>query len=90
VKHLKPTGKTYTKAAKYKQGQAFYSLRYGFLLTAIASAKLASKKGNPSFFMDYLSGYFKARKNHADFLVNKKEGKFIRSLRWQKMREKLF
>src|SRR5690606_32964411 len=42
VKHLKPTGKVYSKAAKFKQGEAFYRMRYGFRLTLIASAKLAS------------------------------------------------
>ena len=41
VKHLKPTGANYnTKASRYKQGKAFYRLGYGFLITAIASAKL--------------------------------------------------
>jgi len=42
VKHLKPTGANYNKTARYKQGEAFYSLGYGFLITAIASAKLAN------------------------------------------------
>ncbi len=44
VKHLKPTGKLYAKVAKYKQGEAFYKMRYGFLLCFIAAAKLAIKK----------------------------------------------
>ena len=39
VKHLKPTGANYNKAARYKQGEAFYSLGYGFWITAIASIK---------------------------------------------------
>src|SRR5690606_26565522 len=43
VKHLKPTGKVYSKASKHKQGEAFYKMRYGFWLTLIAAAKLASK-----------------------------------------------
>ena len=51
VKHLKPTGKSYTKAARFKQGEAFYKLRYGFILTLIASAKLSYKKETfPLFF----------------------------------------
>ena len=49
VKHLKPTGASYTKAVRYKQGEAFYSLGYGFFITAIASLKLASRKGKPLF-----------------------------------------
>lgn len=88
VKHLKPTGRTYDKTARYKQGEAFYSLRYGFWLTTIASAKLAFKKGKPFLTIDYLKGYFKASKNNSQFLVSKNEGSFLRKLRWQKIKEK--
>ncbi|MEH6407096.1 MAG: glycosyltransferase family 2 protein [Leeuwenhoekiella sp.] len=90
VKHLKPTGATYSAKAKYKQGEAFYRMRYGFLLTTIASAKLASKKGNLQFFKDYIKGYNLAKKSKLPFLVNAEEGDFIRKLRWQKIKEKLF
>jgi hypothetical protein len=41
VKHLKPTGANYNKTARYKQGKFFYTLGYGLLITAIASAKLS-------------------------------------------------
>lgn len=41
---LKPTGANYNKTARYKQGEAFYTLGYGFWITAIASAKLAMMK----------------------------------------------
>ncbi len=88
VKHLKPTGKTYDKTARYKQGEAFYKLRYGFWLTVIASAKLAMKKGKPFLIIDYLKGYFKAKKNKSHFLVSKDEGSYIRKLRWKKINEK--
>ena len=47
VKHLKPTGANYNKTARYKQGEAFYTLGYGFWITAIASAKLAMMKKKP-------------------------------------------
>ena len=90
VKHLRPTGFTYNKAAKYKQGEAFYKLRYGLLITAIASVKLALKKKKPLLVMDYISGYFKARGQKMPFLVTKKEGAFIRKLRYKKMFKKLF
>ncbi len=90
VKHLKPTGKTYDKSARYKQGEAFYSLRYGFWLTTIASLKLAFKKGKPFLTMDYLKGYNEAKKNKIDFLVSEKEGRFIRNFRWQKIKQKIF
>ena len=90
VKHLKPTGHTYSAKAKYKQGEAFYGMRYGFMLTLIASAKLALRKKSFSLFKDYLNGYFKAKQKHLPFLVNEKEGAFIRKLRWEKIRKKLF
>ena len=89
VKHLKPTGKVYSKSSKYKQGEAFYKMRYGFWLTLIASAKLASKKNSFTFFMDSMRGYFKAKKSDMEYLISEEEGKFVRNLRWQKIREKL-
>lgn len=88
VKHLRPTGATYSAKAKRKQGEAFYKLRYGFLLSVIASAKLAMNKGQPSLLKDYLKGYFQARKKQLPFLVTEKEGAFIRKLRYKKIREK--
>jgi glycosyltransferase involved in cell wall biosynthesis len=90
VKHLKPTGTTYNNASKHKQGEAFYKLRYGFLITLIASAKLAARKKDFSLFQDYISGYFKAVKQKQPFLLSEQEGKFVRKLRWNKILEKLF
>lgn len=89
VKHLKPTGKTYTKEARYKQGEAFYTMRYGFFITLIASLKLAILKKKPLLFYDYMVGFFKAKQLKTTFLVSKKEGNFIRKLRIQKMKNKL-
>lgn len=89
VKHLKPTGKTYNKAAKLKQGEAFYGMRYGFWLTFIASLKLAFRKGNITFLADYLRGYFRAKRTKQHFLVTEAEGAFIRQHRWKGIRSKL-
>ncbi len=89
VKHLKPTGKVYSKASKYKQGEAFYRMRYGFWLTFIASAKLALKKKNLQFFIDCMNGYKKAKKEKIDFIVSENEGKFIRDLRWKNIKKKI-
>lgn len=83
VKHLKPTGGTYTKAAKYKQGEAFYGMRYGFILTVIASAKLALRKKKMHFFFDYMRGFFRAKRTQQPYLVTKEEGSYIRKLRWK-------
>ncbi len=85
VKHLKPTGKSYNKTAKYLQGEAMYKMRYGFTITLISALKLAYKKGNLTLFNDYISGYFKAKKNNTERLVTKEQGQFIRKLRWKDM-----
>lgn len=89
VKHLKPTGTNYNKASRYKQGEAFYSLGYGFVITAIASLKLALRKGKPLLFIDYLNGFWKAKKAKKPLLVTQEQAKFIRAYRWGKMKGKI-
>jgi glycosyltransferase involved in cell wall biosynthesis len=90
VKHLKPTGANYNKTARYKQGEAFYTLGYGFWITAIASAKLAMMKKKPLLFLDYIKGFWKAKKAKTPLLVTPEQAKFIRNYRLQKMKQKLF
>ncbi len=90
VKHLKPTGANYNKEARYKQGEAFYSLGYGFLITSIASLKLAARKGKPLLFLDYLKGFWKAKSAKRASLVTDEQAQFIRKYRWKKMKDKLF
>lgn len=90
VKHLKPTGANYNKTARYKQGEAFYTLGYGFFITFIASLKLAMRKGKPLLFIDYLYGFWKAKSSKKSLLVTTEQAKFIRNYRLKKMKEKLF
>jgi glycosyltransferase involved in cell wall biosynthesis len=90
VKHLKPTGANYNKTARYKQGEAFYTLGYGFLITSIASAKLAMMKRKPFLFLDYIKGFVKAKSAKTPLLVTPEQAKFIRKYRLKKMKEKLF
>lgn len=90
VKHLKPTGANYNKAARYKQGESFYTLGYGFLITTISSAKLAMMKKKPLLFLDYIKGFWKAKSANTPLLVTKEQAKFIRNYRLQKMKEKIF
>ncbi|MFV8465560.1 glycosyltransferase family 2 protein [Flavobacterium sp. LB1P62] len=90
VKHLKPTGANYNKTARYKQGEAFYTLGYGFLITSIASAKLAMMKKKPLLFLDYIKGFWKAKAAKTPLLVTAEQAKFIRKYRLKKMKEKLF
>lgn len=89
VKHLKPTGANYNKAARFKQGEAFYRLGYGFWITAIASLKLALLKKKPLLFFDYIQGFWKAKKTKKPLLVNSKQVKFIRKYRIAKMVDKM-
>lgn len=90
VKHLKPTGANYNKTARYKQGEAFYTLGYGFLITVIASVKLALMKKKPLLFLDYIKGFCKAKKSKAPLLVTKEQAKFIQKYRLEKMKSKIF
>jgi glycosyltransferase involved in cell wall biosynthesis len=90
VKHLKPTGANYNKTARYKQGEAFYTLGYGFIITAIASAKLSFMKKKPLLFFDYIQGFIKAKSAKTPLLVTDAQAKFIREYRINKMKQKLF
>ena len=90
VKHLKPTGANYNKTARYKQGEAFYTLGYGFLITTIASAKLAMMKKKPLLFLDYIQGFWKAKSEKKPLLVTPEQARFIKNYRLQKMKQKLF
>ena len=90
VKHLKPTGVTYNEASKYLQGEAWYKLRFGLILTILASAKLAFRKQSFKYFKDYINGYLKAKKKNSDYLITSEQGKFIRNYRWRQMLKKLF
>lgn len=89
IKHLKPTGKSYNKASKYLQGEAMYKLRLGFILTVITGLKMSWKKKSITVLNDYISGFKKAKKNKTPFMVTKDQGKFIRSLRWKGILNKL-
>jgi glycosyltransferase involved in cell wall biosynthesis len=90
VKHLKPTGANYNKTARYKQGEAFYTLGYGFFITAVASAKLAMMKRKPLLFFDYIQGFWEAKLDKKPLLVTEEQALFIKNYRLKKMKEKLF
>lgn len=89
VKHLKPTGNLYDRKSRYNQGEAFYRLGYGVLITVLASIKLALKKGKLLLFIDYIYGYYKAKKARKPLLVTANQAKFIRNYRWKKIKTKL-
>lgn len=89
VKHLRPTGKSYNKKAKKMQGEAMYKMRYGLLLTSIASAKMALGQKKPKVFFHNLSGYFEHLKQKTPYVVSAQEGAFIRKYRFQGIFKKL-
>ena len=88
VKHLRPTASRYNPQAQYMQGGMFYRLRYGGVLSFLASAKLAYKKRSLRLFGDYMKGYFKAKKEKQPFLITPEEGKWIRAYRWRHIKRK--
>ncbi len=90
VKHLKPTGKTYHKNARYVSGEALYKMRYGFILTLLSAVKSAINKGSSSYFFNTIIGYFLAKKKDIEFIVTEDQGTFIRKLRWRNIFKKLF
>ena len=90
VKHLKPTGNTYSKNTKHLRGEALYKMRFGFILTIIASLKSAFNKRSGAYFLNSVIGYFKAKRQKQVFLVDKNQGRFIRQLHWKNIRKKVF
>lgn len=90
VKHLKPTGKSYTEKSKYLQGEALYKMRFGFVLCLLSALKSAFNRKQSSYFINTVRGFLKAKKNGIPFMVNTKEGKFIRKLRYRNMLKKFF
>lgn len=90
IKHLKPTGALYESKNAHKQGEAFYTLGYGFWLTLIASAKLAMLKKKPFLLFLYLKGYFAAVKHRLPLLVSSEQARFVQKYRWKKIKEKIF
>ena len=90
IKHLRPTGKAYNKNAKRLQGKAMYSMRYGFLITCIASIKMATKNKSIKSFWNNIAGFMTAALKNDSYLVNKEEGKFIRQLRWKNIKKKIY
>ena len=89
AKHLRPIGHSYNEKAKLLQGKAMYTMRYGFWITLIASLKMALKSKKWNVLISNFEGYYTAKKEKIPFLVNKKQGKFIRNLRWTNIKRKL-
>lgn len=89
VKHRRPIGDAYNAKARKSQGRAMYLMRYGLLITCIASMKMAWKNRKIKIIGDNLSGYWDAKKRNQPFIVSPEEGRFIRNLRWRRIFGKL-
>lgn len=89
VKHLKPTGQEYIKSALFKQGEAFYKMRYSKNLARIAALKLALAKNNFPAYFSCMRGFENAKKSSLNRIVTKEEGKFINKTRWQGIKKKI-
>lgn len=83
VKHLKPTGQNYHKGSRFNQGYAFYQMRYRWLLTFLAAAKLSVRRKSFKYFSNCIIGFVRAFFIRKPFLVTKEQGRFIRGLRWK-------
>ena len=90
VKHLRPTGKSYNKKAKYMQGEAMYKMGYGWKITTIAALKMALKSKKPTVFFDCLMGYRMSKKKKHFKLVTPEQEKFIRRFRWKRIFKKFY
>lgn len=82
LKLQKPTGNDYKKIHNQKTGQGFYKMDYGFIISTIAAAKLAWNKKSFFSFFATMKGYLDLALTSSEKLVNREEGKFIRSYRW--------
>lgn len=89
VRHLRPTGSAYTARHGRLQGRSFYNLRYGWLISLIASFKLSWKLRRPLLSWHHFRGYFKAWWNSEKPLLNQEEGRFARQFRWAEIKRKL-
>jgi hypothetical protein len=51
---------------------------------------MALNKKKPDFFYKAMLSYLKSNHKKNSFLINEKEGSFIRKYRWRKIKERLF
>jgi len=89
VKHLRPTGHGYSSKSYQAKGEALYKMRYGIILTKIATLKMAWQAKSLRLYFQAIFGYLKAFFQRQPKYTGKKEGKFIRKYRWKGILSKL-
>ena len=90
VKHLKPTGLNYSKSLPIVFGISLFRMRYSFDLAFLTCFKMALNKNELNFFYKAMLAYLKSNSRKNSFLINEKEGNFIRKYRWRKIKQRLF
>lgn len=87
VKHLRPTAYKYKYQKAEKLGEYFYNIGLNLPLAVISSVKSSFKNRSLSEFFITIKSFI--RQKHPRPLT-KKEQDFVRNLRWEEMKRKLF
>lgn len=90
VKHLRPTGASYSELGAKMQGEALYKMGYGLLLSWLAAAKMGWIRGSFNYYRQCMKGYSESKKLKKELMVSPEEARFIRQYRWKNIRSKLF
>jgi glycosyltransferase involved in cell wall biosynthesis len=88
VKHLKPTGKIYSRKLPLQFGVSVFKMRYGFFIGLLAISKLAFRKKSLYFLILGYLGFLKALMLGESKLVTKDEGLFIRQYRMRNIKRR--
>jgi glycosyltransferase involved in cell wall biosynthesis len=90
VRHLRPTGKGYSARNSGLQGVALYNLRYGWLLSGIAAAKMGLTRKSPLLPWHAMVAYCRAYMGGKPRMLTREEGRFARKWRWNGIYKRLF
>ena len=83
VKHLRPIGSGYSRNSSFRQGQAFYKMRYGIIIGILACLKGFLIKKSVSFLIWSILGLLNGYLKNESYMVTKSQGKFIRKFRFK-------
>lgn len=90
VRHLRPTGRGYSAHNARLQGLALYNLRYGWLLSGVAAAKMAITRKKLLLPWHAGSAYLKAFLSGKSRILTPEQGRFARKWRWKGIYARLF
>tara|TARA_B100001996_G_scaffold190819_1_gene145938 strand:+ start:369 stop:1241 length:873 start_codon:yes stop_codon:yes gene_type:complete len=89
VLHLRKTGGRFSHTLGKIQGEAFYKIRYGVLISVLAAVKTFYLNKNLKYFLNVLFGIISANIKRPEFIVNENEGKFIRKYRMNNLKKRV-